>query len=312
MYLPEKQVQKPVDEATHKGPLPILYITPEPQMPELKIDVMLPYGVFLNGELTYEAKVTYRDHGRNDESETITGTSEKLSFEIDFGEEIQGGKLSCRVNIPVKSSDKGEYALQKHYVCEIRGINPDFLTIRKALEELEREGEIMLQVLGYIESTFAQFKDKTNTPLKEKETFGLPIFKTIHGFGIMQLDPPSSKKQIWDWRENIRGGKERLDAKRREAAESYGKLPAVAIEKLTDEMRKADLYQRYNTGRFWRWCSDAEPPQWKNLINRGSKNKSSCKEQEKLTGEDFNHHARKCMSIEAQVRKGEPVPRWIN
>jgi hypothetical protein len=90
---------------------------------------------------------------------------------------------------------------------EIRGQNPDFTT---ALSALTASPFWFAPNIAIYESNLSQFCDVGNRTgnqycLSSANLF-LPIFGPPGGYGMMQLDPPPSWDDIWNWRTNIADG----------------------------------------------------------------------------------------------------------
>jgi hypothetical protein len=78
----------------------------------------------------------------------------------------------------------------------VLGYNPYPTTVKNQLGT----SPWFLQQLANHESGYAQFLAN-----------GQPNFGAPNGFGIMQLDPPSSTYQLWDWKQNVAEGISRLN-----------------------------------------------------------------------------------------------------
>ncbi len=109
----------------------------------------------------------------------------------------------------------------------------------------------------------------------------LPIYGRPHGYGLMQLDPPTSQ-QIWDWKTNRAGGVQKLADKYR-AAQAYarnirrGKSNpdlygtteyANATDLTTQEQLWKEAFHRYRGGSYWRWRPERKkdplsPGEWR-------------------------------------------------
>ncbi len=106
-------------------------------------------------------------------------------------------------------------------------------------------------------------KDRYYTKIKKRllgskySRKGYPIYGPPSGFGLSQLDPNASEKQLWNWKSNIEGGKVKYyDFKK--YAENYMKKHPPTIEELLKE-----TYQYYNSGykhNYYTW--DNEFKKW--------------------------------------------------
>ncbi len=193
------------------------------------------------------AAITYKEHGRNDSTEVISGSfPSKDNFVeclFDFKGVIQGGTLNVKGTIElVNDGSNVPFVSQEDMDIEINGTNPTKQDIRTLLNELP------LQVIAYKESRFRQFDHR-----------GMPLFGPPNGFGIMMLDPPGTASQIWNWRENVAEGISRYQEKIRQVDQHYKNVYAAHPEapKLTEDQLKLAIYQRYNSGYYWVWNDQA-------------------------------------------------------
>lgn len=169
---------------------------PEPKMPTISCQanvIGIEPDPTANTEFLWEAVITYTDHGRNDVSKFESGKLVGGAWIPDFKNVVAGGNLTIKVKAVI---DGKEY--QDSITCYIRGKNPDKETVKDTL------GTLILQVICYKEAypKWQQFDDS-----------GLPVFGPPSGFGLMQLDPPSSSDQIWSWLKNVQEGKSRWQEK---------------------------------------------------------------------------------------------------
>jgi hypothetical protein len=262
-------------ESEQKDTEPISWITTEPRIPPIQFDVTLP-DCTLNGNLNYSAHISYAENGRNDVSDTFHGTIPSLSLTIDFGDVVRGGTLQINLEVPVITPDGKAQTLTYTYVSGIRGTNPSKADVKSAL------GDIEFKVIAYKESKpkFKQFDER-----------GLPIFGPPHGFGIMQLDnPPASARQLWDWRQNIEGGKSLFRIKEKELRQYFKNVRKVHPEapELTADQFRLAYYQYYNGGVYWGWNDKSK--RW-----------------EKVGITKYGDNA---LRIENLVKSGTPPPGW--
>jgi len=194
---------------------------PEPTMPKIVAKAELvgiaPTPPLTVTEFVWKAKIQYTDHGRND-SETF-GPRSMLgetwtSWTPDFKNIIMGGEMDIEVSVNIVGK-----LYQDKISFHIRGREPGKDIVKNTL------GKLILQVICYKESypKWHQFDDS-----------GLPIFGPPSGFGLMQLDPPSSSVQIWSWLANVQEGRSRWQEK-------------VAMSKTYEKrIRKANSDQKVN------------------------------------------------------------------
>lgn len=229
-----------------KGPeLPSLVIAtigPDCSMPLIHMHMNLNPGYTLV-QLRYSAHIEYTNDGRNDRTQTVTGSSTSIDYDIEFGSPAQGGLFKIAIAATIK--DKyGVFASSLNLVSSVRGENPNKETIKNRL------GSLTMQILAYKESRFRQFNSKN-----------LPIFGPPRGFGVMQIDtPPATARQLWDWADNIAAGvalfkEKEADAKGFPARERKRAFPEATD--FTPEQLKLEAVQRYNGGSYWAW-NDSE------------------------------------------------------
>lgn len=258
----------------------IARITVEPRLLPIDLEYELSDAT-LNGKLTYEAQIQYSEHGRNDKTPIVAGSSNSLSFTIDFGYIVQGGTLQVDLHVPYRQPDGTTGILQRNDTWSIRGENPTRADVKSRL------GEIELQVIAYKESRFHQFVPQGNRQ-------GLPVFGFSEhggGFGIMQLDPPKTARQIWDWKQNVDAGKALYATKQREVVQHFKNERQSHPEApdLSSEQYKIALYQYYNGHFYWVWNSTKRV--W-----------------EKESG--INDYGEDCLRVEKQVQAGTPPQDW--
>lgn len=252
----------------------IARITPEPRLPPIPIQLQMSPGYSLNGELQYSSFIEYREHGRNDVTQTITGRSASLSFTVNFGDVIQGGRFFIDLTIPWRHTSGQTGTLHATGESSVRGINPSKSDVRSRL------GLIEAQVTAYRESRFRQF-----------DVSELPVFGPPNGFGVMQLDnPPATARQIWDWKANVDAGKALFAVKASDARtypmrvrQQFPDAPDFTTEQL-----KLETYQRYNGGAYWKW--DDPHKVW--------------------VSSPPNNYANESLSIERSVAAGNPPGEW--
>jgi hypothetical protein len=217
----------------------IARITTDPRLPPIPIQVNLSGGVVLNGEIRYSALIEYKENGRNDATQTIAGRSASLSFTINFGDVIQGGRFFIDMIVPWRHPSGQAGANRFAGESSVRGINPAKGDVKARLASIE------LQVTAYRESRFRQFDGSE-----------LPLFGPPNGFGVMQLDnPPATARQIWDWKGNVDAGMA-LFATKANDARTYPARVRQQYPDATDftaAQLRLETYQRYNGGAYWKW-----------------------------------------------------------
>jgi hypothetical protein len=222
------------------------------------------------GDYTYSAATqtgTYVGAGNGNciqapcyKSDPISGQSVGSEFWIpSFRSEIIGGVLKIKVKATVFISEYSD-----EITVLIRGENPSAPAIRDRLDNP------LYQVLCYQESSpkWHQFYPRSDS-IK-----GLPVCASDLGYGLMQItDPPPTVPQIWDWRENVDVGKNRLIEKKDYAKSHIKRL--ISNMTLTDaeeaaKMKKSfpndgynrEAYYLYRGGVHYYWAWDSVNHTW--------------------------------------------------
>lgn len=208
-----------------------------------------PEYVFVSAN--YSAHIYYRDHGRNDVSQTLQFTAATLTPTFNFGGRIIGGVFSCTCSINWRRTTDGHTGTTAPATSEwgILGDNPLKANVRAMLSDRA------LQVIAYKESRFRHFDNQ-----------GLPLFGPPRGFGVMQLDtPPPSTQQVWDWKQNVAGGIALYNKKKQEVSQHFQNIYTAnpGAPHLSDEQFRLALYQYYNGGFYWDW--DGATKTWKKV-----------------------------------------------
>jgi len=243
----------------------IFFISPAPKMPiincKAQISGISPDPTYAS-EFSWEANLSYTWKHRGElrfQSFLFKESAIGGAWTPDFGSIIMGGDMNITVATTI-----GGIKYEDSVLIEIRGENPDKETVKAEL------GELKYQILAYMESKpkWCHF-DKN----------GLPIFGPPSGYGLMQLDPPPSYSEIWDWKANVKAGKEHFDEDI-EAARGYatyvrdyykGKEP---VTDLSETQILTQAYYSYNAGRaYWKegkwwpyYVWDTEKDEW--VVNK--------------------------------------------
>ena len=261
---------------------------PEPRMPTIdcqaKVIGITPDPTATT-EFSWEVAVSYTDHGRTDLSRFGPKKSVGGAWRPDFRNVIAGGTVTITATAII---DGKEY---EHSVkCFIRGKNPAKQTVKDTL------GQLILQVICYKEAypKWQQFGSS-----------GLPVFGPPNGFGLMQLDPPSSSDQIWSWVSNVQEGRSRWREKiamskyhvrQVKIANADQKVPNLSPEQ--EEREAAYLYRggSWVDGEFqYYYAWNRNTKQWEVNPKANATSKA---------------YADDAMSIKASVLAGSPPPGW--
>ena len=152
---------------------PFAYIGPDCSIPTTNLTLNpLNQNKVLVGSVSWSAYIVYQDHGRNDRSQTFTGSSAVWSpIPIDFQGIVQGGDIFLSVSAQVKDIKTGVVVTQTWSgQSVIRGTNPDKTS---AKSRLSTGDSLAHQVIAYKESLpkWCQF-----------DGAGLPSFGQPSGF----------------------------------------------------------------------------------------------------------------------------------
>ena len=172
-----------------------VYITQAPVMPALVANLVAAQGATLSGNVSWQVVFHYNTAGSYDWSDTVPAQPRTLSdlSAWNISGDMSGVAGGNATMAYVYGSYTGTFKFQ------VLGTNPTPDMVRSRLGA----DPWFLQQLVNHESGYLQFN--------EKGTRGTPNFGPPNGFGIMQLDPPDSSFQIWDWTQNVDAGKLRLN-----------------------------------------------------------------------------------------------------
>jgi hypothetical protein len=252
----------------------IARISTAPQLPVINVQWYWQSPGYSIVSVNHRAFILYAEHGRNDQSQQLRFTNNNLTSVLNFGGEVMGGALDCYCSVNWRRTSDGATGTtpEGSQFFGILADSPSKPDVRAAV------GDLALQVIAYKEARFRQFDNAS-----------LPLWGPPNGFGIMQLDTPRpTSRQIWDWRDNIAGGKGLYTHKQSEVQQHYDneykKYPKAP--KLTPEQLRLALYQYYNGGWYWVW--DVTAKKWQGTG---------------VYGDD-------AMSIQKAVAAGHPPSDW--
>ena len=188
------------DELAGASTLPFATIGPDCTIPTTPLTLNpLGAGWEMASPLTWNATITYIGHGRND-SVSFGGSSDVWSpVLIDFQGNVQGGGIALEISASVVQTATGVHETipwgASSTIIGTYPISHDTVRARLASDALS--------AIAYMETLpgqrFQQFLPD-----------GTPVFGAPNGFGVMQLDPPDTARQIWDWQQNVDAGKARF------------------------------------------------------------------------------------------------------
>jgi hypothetical protein len=264
-----------------KTPTGILGITRDapPLMPQYEI-MQVHLKNYDGGEVNYSWDITVKynrpDGGYTEGVYKGTGkgnNSDVIILPINWAPNIIRGGDLIMLHVKAQTTEFVKEKTTERSPFTVFGLNPTKASV-KAMLTLEQ------QVIAYWESgrTFHQF-------LSDYE---VPVFGPPHGFGIMQLDPPSNDEQIWNWQANVNEGIVRYnqksgwasdyhiylqtgdrnrngrllhplaDAQRGWYLDEYQNPISYNADALEGDDLLLDIYQLYNGGAYWRWVLDDE------------------------------------------------------
>lgn len=80
------------------------------------------------------------------------------------------------------------------------------------------------------------------------------------GFGMLMVDPPDNRQQLWHWRDNVDDGVNRMDGYRAEAADWIFRQVSLLIVALRDPNHPGPRLAFYDRkGNNWRWLESPFP-----------------------------------------------------
>jgi hypothetical protein len=262
---------------------PFAFIQPNATIPATNLNLSpLQAGWELVGQATWNATISYTDHSRNDQTPILGSSSVWTPILIDFQGEVQGGNISLSVAAQVRNIKTGAANnLSWSGTSTIRGLNPAKADLKSRL------GDLQSQVIAFKESTFAQFGGDN-----------LPLFNGPNGFGVMQLDnsPSPTARQIWDWTQNVDGGKSKFTAGQQTIRQHYANLIAAhsKLPALTADQIKVASYEYYNAGnQGFYWTPNATFDGW-------VKNPNS----------NFTTYGDDAVRVEGLINAGTPPAGW--
>jgi len=126
---------------------------------------------------------------------------------------------------------------------KILGINPDVPVIH-AFANSNKIKAIMWQEGKTNHFTGVEINSKFWWPYNEE---GWPLYGKPNGYGLMQLDngPAATERQLWNWKANVEGGKQKLIVTEKVSDDYIKRIGATNEEKY----RMTNAFQYYNNGK---------------------------------------------------------------
>jgi hypothetical protein len=159
-----------------------------PAMPTIVASMVSPYySGTLPGNVTWNLQVNYTGPDTPPTTYTYsvpdTAVAATSPFTIPWNSTYIGGQATLTYTYLAA-------APQTFQFC-INGLNPSADTVKTQLGT----SPWFIRDIAYDESKYAQFNASKN-----------PLFGAPHGFGIMQMDPPPSQLDVFDWTQNVTDG----------------------------------------------------------------------------------------------------------
>jgi hypothetical protein len=176
---------------------------------------------------------------------------------------IRGGDLMMHVQGQVRGG-----SVEATFIAKIIGTDPDIGDIRAEL------GDDTMRRIANVESGFHQFERDSGTGrIVPKFNFKTnPQGQRVRGdggAGICQITPPKAD-EVWDWKANVRKGKQIFGGARGAAAAYLGQHAQNGqftnnLGLANAEAIRREAIQNFNGGHFWQWNAaanrwDASPP----------------------------------------------------
>lgn len=193
----------------------------------------------------------------------IYGCSGESNEWYDSNEEIfTGGDVLITITAKEFHTGKILAKLDTVYSGKIRGLNPDINSIHSYANSNKIKA-IMWQEGKTNHFTGEGLEPFYWWPYNEE---GWPLYGSPNGYGLMQLDnsPAATERQLWNWKANVDGGKQKLSNAYNEVYEYHG-VPNEEKFNLTN------AFQYYNNGdknkKYYMWKGIQKG--WQPNLNRG-------------------------------------------
>jgi len=184
------------------------------------------------------------DKNKWDPLNYIYGCSGESDGWYDTNKEIfTGGEVLITLTAKDYHTGKVLATLDSVHSGKILGINPDILVIQ-AYANSNKIKAIMWQEGKTNHFTGIGINSKLWWPYKEE---GWPLYGPPNGYGLMQLDnaPAATERQLWNWKANVEGGKQKLIATEKVSDDYIKSIGATSEEKY----RMTNAFQYYNNGK---------------------------------------------------------------
>jgi hypothetical protein len=264
-----------------------VYINSTPQMPQITASLK---PADLPGNAKWRLHIEYKRNPRNDDEyypgPTAASWKTLLAGDVwniadEFGTDFRGGKatLYCEYQ-----------GLEFEQIFHIRGNNP---TEAAAEAEIGNNPWYAIPIARHESGTqngrtYIQFNEIGTLGPNPADFKHCPNFGAPNGWGIMQLDPPSSDETLWNWKQNISDGKAHLANPCRTAADAWiadqeaqqqAEEPGMPLENYIFTFNGVDFrkgtdrtpvdactIQRYNGAAlwviYWKNKTPTEPGSW--------------------------------------------------
>jgi IPT/TIG domain len=180
-----------------------VYIDPTPHMPTIRANLVQSNGQAPSGTASFQLVIDsvttelVTDH-------TDQAANQQWTAPVDFPY-----GFAATIHWTYNGSSRPDFQFK------ILGQNPDEAT---AFAAIDSGGWWFARNIAVHETNLAQFCEPGVTDGSDYCTHttadkaGMPIFGPPNGYGIMQVDPPGSEGNLWDWRANVQAGLGRISS----------------------------------------------------------------------------------------------------
>ena len=239
----------------------VAFIPEEPAMPKLKLNLTSKSANPLEIQYALQYKLKYSYEGKEYEfgDPVLKGvaTVKDKVYAFDWGKNLQGGDLT----INWKQDDK-----QGTKTILVRGKHPEQSVIKEYGQTIGCNSYWFFWNITNQESSFRQFYNAGKySPVSAKAQTtqdgqkGLPLWGGPRGMGLKQLDNWTRNGQTvycgtaerWNWKENLKVGKEVMDSKVQIMSTSTKSLYGIKpIATLLDENKKDRIADPLKVGQY--------------------------------------------------------------
>ena len=191
-----------------------VYISPDPNMPQLNARLVPQSGQALAGTVAWRINISFNrkiSGGSVTDSDDFPTSGVHIQNAGDTWYIVQDFPYQViRGGLATVSWTYASNPTQHQTFC-IAGTNPDNSAAKTFLVATPADYTWFIQQLAKTESIDVTARNVFYNQFKSDFT---PLFGPPGGYGMMQLDPPPGPQEVWDWRANINGGKNVVVSKR--------------------------------------------------------------------------------------------------